>query len=34
MGRDFTLFSKIDGLVKYEKKGKDRKQVSVTPLSS
>jgi large subunit ribosomal protein L27 len=34
MGRDYTLFSKIDGLVKYEKKGKDRKLVSVSPLSS
>ena len=31
MGKDYTLFSKIDGVVRYEKKGKDRKQVSVTP---
>ena len=29
MGRDYTLFAKIDGLVKFEKRGKDRKQVSV-----
>ena len=31
MGKDYTLFSKIDGVVKYEKKGKDRRQVSVSP---
>ena len=30
-GRDFTLFAKIDGVVKYERLGKDRKQVSVYP---
>jgi len=29
MGKDYTLFATIDGIVKYEKKGKDRKQVSV-----
>ncbi len=29
MGRDYTLFSRIDGIVKYEPKGKDRRQVSV-----
>jgi large subunit ribosomal protein L27 len=29
MGRDYTLFAKVDGLVKFEKRGKDRKQVSV-----
>jgi large subunit ribosomal protein L27 len=29
MGRDYTLFAKIDGLVKFEKRGRDRKQVSV-----
>ncbi len=31
MGRDFTLFAKIDGLVRYERVGKDRKRVSVYP---
>jgi large subunit ribosomal protein L27 len=31
MGRDFTLFTKIDGVVKYEPFGKDRKRVSVFP---
>jgi len=29
MGKDHTLFSKIDGIVKFERKGKDKKQVSV-----
>ena len=29
MGRDYTLFSRIDGIVKYEPKGKDKRQVSV-----
>jgi large subunit ribosomal protein L27 len=29
MGRDYTLFAKIDGLVRFERRGKDRRQVSV-----
>lgn len=29
MGKDYTLFSKIDGVVTYERKGRDRKKVSV-----
>jgi large subunit ribosomal protein L27 len=29
IGRDYTLFAKIDGFVKFERRGKDRKQVSV-----
>ncbi len=29
MGRDYTLFARIGGVVKYEPKGKDRTQVSV-----
>ncbi|MBM4306135.1 MAG: 50S ribosomal protein L27 [Deltaproteobacteria bacterium] len=29
MGKDFTLFARIEGIVKYENKGKDKKQVSV-----
>jgi large subunit ribosomal protein L27 len=29
MGRDFTLYARIGGIVKYELKGKDKKQVSV-----
>ncbi len=31
MGRDYTLFAKIDGVVQYERVGKDRKQVHVFP---
>jgi large subunit ribosomal protein L27 len=30
-GRDFTLFALIDGVVKYERLGKDRRRVSVDP---
>ncbi|MBF0101155.1 MAG: 50S ribosomal protein L27 [Desulfobacterales bacterium] len=29
MGRDFTLFAKIDGVVTFERWGKSRKKVSV-----
>jgi len=29
LGRDFTLFALTDGYVKYERKGRDRKQVAV-----
>lgn len=29
MGKDHTLYAKISGYVKYERKGKDKKQVSV-----
>ena len=29
MGKDFTLFATIDGVVTYERKGRDRKKVSV-----
>ena len=31
-GGDDTLFAKIDGVVKFERKGKDKKQVSVYPI--
>ena len=30
-GRDFTLFALIDGIVKYERFGKDRRRVTVQP---
>jgi large subunit ribosomal protein L27 len=33
-GRDFTLFAKIDGIVQYERLGKDRRRVSVYPPAS
>ncbi len=29
MGRDYTLFAKIDGIVAYERTGRSRKKVSV-----
>lgn len=29
MGKDHTLFAKAEGVVKYERKGRDKKQVSV-----
>ena len=32
IGGDDTLFAKVDGIVKYERKGKNRKQVSVYPV--
>jgi large subunit ribosomal protein L27 len=32
-GRDDTLFAYIDGVVKFERLGKDRTQVSVYPVS-
>ena len=31
MGRDYTLFAKIDGVVRYERVGKDGKQVHIFP---
>lgn len=32
IGKDDTLFCMIDGIVKYERKGMDKKQVSVYPV--
>lgn len=29
MGRDFTIFAQVDGIVRYEREGKDRTRVSV-----
>ena len=34
MGRDYTLFAKIDGVVRYERMGKDRRRVSVVSAAS
>jgi large subunit ribosomal protein L27 len=33
MGRDYTLFAKIDGIVKYERKDRTRKRVVIVPVS-
>ncbi|WP_372997950.1 50S ribosomal protein L27 [Lutispora sp.] len=32
-GKDDTLFAMIEGVVKFERKGKDKKQVSVYPVA-
>ena len=34
VGRDWTLFALIDGVVKFERKGRDKKKVSVLPLEA
>ena len=34
LGRDFTLYATVDGVVKYERLGKERKKVSVYPASA
>ncbi len=34
LGRDFTLFATVDGVVKYERQGRDRKKVSVYPVQT
>jgi len=34
LGRDFTLYATVDGVVKYERLGKERKKVSVYPTSA
>jgi large subunit ribosomal protein L27 len=31
MGRDFTLFAKTDGIVRYDRLDKERKRVNVLP---
>ena len=32
-GRDDTMFALVDGVVRYERKGRDKKQVSVYPVA-
>ena len=34
IGSDDTLFALVDGTVKFERKGKDKKQVSVYPVET
>ncbi|MBW2037302.1 MAG: 50S ribosomal protein L27 [Deltaproteobacteria bacterium] len=34
MGKDYTLFARIDGIVTFERMGRSRKKVSVYPLSA
>jgi large subunit ribosomal protein L27 len=31
MGRDYTLFALCDGVVQFERKGRNRKRVSIVP---
>jgi large subunit ribosomal protein L27 len=31
VGRDYTLFAKIDGVVKYEQVGRNKKRVTIVP---
>ena len=31
LGNDYTLFAKVDGVVKFSRLGRDKKQVSVYP---
>ncbi len=33
MGSDYTIFSLVDGIVKFERKDKTRKKVSVYPIN-
>lgn len=34
LGKDFTIFSLVDGHVKFVRKGRDKKFISVEPISS
>lgn len=34
IGRDWTLFSKVDGVVKFERQGKSRTRVAVYPAAA
>jgi large subunit ribosomal protein L27 len=34
MGRDYTLFALIDGVVQFGRYGKDRKKVSIVPVEA
>jgi len=34
MGRDYTLFALVDGLVKFERKGRDKRKVSIVPVAA
>ena len=34
LGNDYTLFAKVDGVVKFGRLGRDKKQVSVMPVDA
>lgn len=33
-GKDYTLFALVDGVVKFERKGRDRQKVTVVPAAA
>jgi large subunit ribosomal protein L27 len=34
LGKDYTIFAKIDGTVKFERKGREDRQISVYPVKA
>lgn len=34
IGKDYTLWARIDGVVKYEREGKNRRRISVYPVEA
>jgi large subunit ribosomal protein L27 len=34
IGRDWTLFAKVDGLVKFERHGKSKMRVAIVPIAA
>jgi large subunit ribosomal protein L27 len=34
LGRDYTLFALVDGVVKFERKGRDKRKVSIVPIAA
>jgi large subunit ribosomal protein L27 len=34
VGKDYTIWARIDGVVKYEREGKSRRRISVYPLEA
>ena len=32
MGKDYTIYAKVEGRVKFERKGRDKRQISVYPV--
>lgn len=33
-GKDYTLWARVDGVVKFEREGRDRKLISVAPVAA
>ena len=34
MGKDYTIYAKVEGRVKFERKGRDKRQISVYPVEA